>query len=188
MFSFYEKNKVPQGVIFNGVVETTAHGNCNGYPLPHPNHSNIHSYSYMWPSHAHTCVHRPLENCMVTRPLPTRAGTCQFSYPFLMKLTQSPQKPTMPVPPPGGRVGGGQWRGRTGSPTISLVRHSTNFTQQTSYESLNMRGYPERWPLRLPSWDRHKNRLPLEFKGLKLVQGREKRKRERTSPCWQLHS
>lgn len=71
-------------------------------------------------------------------------------------------------------------RARTCWPTISLTSHYVGISRKRQ-ELLVTR---DAWLSRtlngegLPSWDRHKNRLPFEFKGLKLVEGREERKKE----------
>lgn len=53
-----------------------AYGNCSRYPLPQPNHSDIHSHSDMHRSHAHTCVHSSWKT-MAAGPLP---GLVLVSY------------------------------------------------------------------------------------------------------------
>jgi len=50
----------------------TAYRNCSGYPLPHPNHSDIRSHSDMHRSHAHSCVHSSWKT-MAAGPLPELA-------------------------------------------------------------------------------------------------------------------
>lgn len=72
-----------------------------------------------------------------------------------------------------------QWRARTCSPTISLISYYWGISHKRQEVLVTQDAWLPR-ALKgegMPLWDRHKNRLPSEFKGLKLVQGREEWKK-----------